>query len=566
MFKETLLNIPNMTPSYFYIQKEKGQIIINDIQDFEERVQSTVWCILKANEIYNFPDFPKTIIYTCDYETNSYDFSFCKNNSFFNLIPDFNFHCSREDGIEDYEEMTTKIDLAGQGPAIYKKIGWIGQLTHENRRKLANIAENNPTLIDCFPINCLLDTTQDNHHASNMDVSLPELTERYSFLLDIEGNGYSGRLKYLLWSHRPLLFVDRPHKEFFFKYWKEWEHYIPVKRDLSDLIEKAIWCMNNYDKALLIADNAFRFSQKYLTREYCFFLWNQIFISKYANNSFNSHYIEMLHEEKPIYTLNKTIWLLWLQGWHQAPWLALQVALSWEIHNPDWKIQYVSLENIRDFVFDIDYIFDQTKHISNPAKSDIIRLSLLKNHGGVWADSTLLCMQPLDHWIFNALRPSNFWMYHGTGAYMNPLHGPASWFIASHKNSYIISQWKKLCDNFWINNLHTSTYNWLDCIFHFLFDNDTFFRSSWNNVPYLNCEDFAQSHMLAPHHFGTFSNSSICKQLILLRPPYMIKLLSDWNTHYKDISTPECQDSNGFFAIQMSKRHFVYKHNMTSST
>jgi hypothetical protein len=68
--------------------------------------------------------------------------------------------------------------------------------------------------------------------------------------------------------------------------------------------------------------------------------------------------------------------------------------------------------------------------------------------------------------------------------------------------------------------------------------------------------------MLAPHHFGTFSNSSTCKQLILQRPPYIIKLLSDWNHTITDISTPECQDSNGFFAIQMSKRKFIYKHDM----
>lgn len=69
-------------------------------------------------------------------------------------------------------------------------------------------------------------------------ISLPELVSMYSILIDIEGNGYSGRLKYLLWSHRPVIIIDRPHKEFFFKYLKEWEYYIPVKQDLSDLIEK----------------------------------------------------------------------------------------------------------------------------------------------------------------------------------------------------------------------------------------------------------------------------------------------------------------------------------------
>lgn len=107
-------------------------------------------------------------------------------------------------------------------------------------------------------------------------ISLPELVSMYSILIDIEGNGYSGRLKYLLWSHRPVIIIDRPHKEFFFKYLKEWEHYIPVKQDLSDLIEKTEWCLNNYDKAKIIAENAYQFSKTYLTREACYKQWNNI--------------------------------------------------------------------------------------------------------------------------------------------------------------------------------------------------------------------------------------------------------------------------------------------------
>jgi hypothetical protein len=56
-----------------------------------------------------------------------------------------------------------------------------------------------------------------------------DLVKKYSILIDIEGCGYSARFKHLLWSHRPVLFVDRPYTEYFFKYLKEWEHYIPVK-------------------------------------------------------------------------------------------------------------------------------------------------------------------------------------------------------------------------------------------------------------------------------------------------------------------------------------------------
>ena len=110
-------------------------------------------------------------------------------------------------------------------------------------------------------------------------ISTIDLVKKYSILIDIEGCGYSGRLKHLLWSHRPVLLVDRIHKEYFFEYLKEWEHYIPVKNDLSDLIEKTKWCMENYDKATVIAENAYQFSKLYLTRESCYKKWNNIIIN-----------------------------------------------------------------------------------------------------------------------------------------------------------------------------------------------------------------------------------------------------------------------------------------------
>jgi hypothetical protein len=259
-------------------------------------------------------------------------------------------------------------------------------------------------------------------------------------------------------------------------------------------------------------------------------------------------------------SLNRTIWILWLQGWHQAPWLSLQVGLSWEINNPDWTVQYVSLDNLKEFVTDIDYIYDSNKNISNQAKSDIIRLSLLKNHGGVWADATMLCMQPLNNWVYDAILPSQFWMYHGNGAHMPADCGPASWFIVSVKESYIITQWKNLCDQFWNHNNETNNYSWMDCLFRFLFENDSRFKDLWNNIPYLYCEVDGQSHCLAPNNNGMFNHSPHIQKLFLEKPPYALKLWKEFNDIYKDINTELLQKSNALYAIQMSKRKYVYKH------
>ena len=86
------------------------------------------------------------------------------------------------------------------------------------RTQLLYIGNNNKELFDIFHMFWIPSiNTQSN---SSQYISTPELVKKYSILIDIEGNGYSGRLKHLLWSHRPILLVDRPHKEYFFEFLK----------------------------------------------------------------------------------------------------------------------------------------------------------------------------------------------------------------------------------------------------------------------------------------------------------------------------------------------------------
>ena len=47
-----------------------------------------------------------------------------------------------------------------------------------------------------------------------------------------------------------------------------YEHYIPVKHDLSNLIEQIEWVNNNDDKAKLIAENAYKFAETFFSSEF----------------------------------------------------------------------------------------------------------------------------------------------------------------------------------------------------------------------------------------------------------------------------------------------------------
>lgn len=220
-------------------------------------------------------DFNEITIFTGDCEQNLLDYTYSKQNNYDNLVPDFNFHSWPQVGIDDYDNCIKQIDNSGLNNYELNKVGWIGNVnTNFRRNLLLEIGNYNKELFDIFSMNWLPSSTKILN--STKYISTAELIKKYSILIDIEGAGYSGRLKFLLWSHRPVLLVDRPHKEYFFKYLKEWEHYVPVKRDLSDLIDKTKWIMDNYDKALKIAENAYQFSKKYLTRKACYEQWNNI--------------------------------------------------------------------------------------------------------------------------------------------------------------------------------------------------------------------------------------------------------------------------------------------------
>jgi hypothetical protein len=257
------------------------------------------------------------------------------------------------------------------------------------------------------------------------------------------------------------------------------------------------------------------------------------------------------YHEKYKNNINKTIWILWFQGWENAPLLQKIVAKSWENKNPYWKINYLDNNNLHHYVDseDMKIINDKNKTISYQSQSDIIRISLLKKHGGVWIDSTFLCLQSLDDWVYNAIEPSNFWMYHGTGAGMDIQYGPASWFIVSIDNSYIITKWNEAVRDYWNTHHSTDNYFWLDELFKQLFETDKQFQIEWNNVPYISCEKDGSSHTLSK--YGTFGNHDFIKKLFSENPPYGLKFWNKDNNILQNCDE-DCKNSNGVHAIQLS--------------
>jgi hypothetical protein len=95
----------------------------------------------------------------------------------------------------------------------------------------------------------------------------PQEQSEYKYVINIDGHVSAFRLSLELEFKSCILIVDSDYSLWYKKFLKPFVHYIPIKKDLSDLYEKIKWCKNNDNKCEEIANNAYIFSQKYLTKE-----------------------------------------------------------------------------------------------------------------------------------------------------------------------------------------------------------------------------------------------------------------------------------------------------------
>lgn len=94
-------------------------------------------------------------------------------------------------------------------------------------------------------------------------------------------------------------------------------------------------------------------------------------------------------EESCVECKDFKIWVFWGQGEDQMPALVKACYNKMIENNPN--IQFIDMNNVRDFVKIPQTVYDklEKKKISYTNFSDILRNTLLAQHGGVWIDSTV---------------------------------------------------------------------------------------------------------------------------------------------------------------------------------
>lgn len=178
-------------------------------------------------------------------------------------VPDWCFEEWVEAGVPpgEFDAACAALAAAAAAPPTDGRACWRGTAHHHpSRMRLVELAAEMPELLAC---NAVVDSAGS---AAAGHAPLQAQVAAYSAMLDLQGKGYSSRLKLLLHAGRPVLLVARPWREHFMDGLREWVHYIPVRENLADLPERLRWLDEHRDEAAAIGRAGQAFARERLTR------------------------------------------------------------------------------------------------------------------------------------------------------------------------------------------------------------------------------------------------------------------------------------------------------------
>jgi hypothetical protein len=184
--------------------------------------------------------------------------------------------------------------------------------------------------------------------------------------------------------------------------------------------------------------------------------------------------------DAPAFKVPRVVWLYWHQGWDDAPEVAQVCLESWRAFNPGYEIRPIDHAWVKATYG--EQLRFQPK-IGVVGFSDRLRMKLLSEHGGIWADATIFCSQPLDAWIHILLTPSRLFAF----ADPSPERIVATWFLAAMPRSPLLEAWDDVLRTYLMNleredrTMHA--YFFTHYALEFIIDSSLTMHAWWDAMP-----------------------------------------------------------------------------------
>lgn len=134
----------------------------------------------------------------------------------------------------------------------------------------------------------------------------------------------------------------------------------------------------------------------------------------------------------------RRVWLYWGQGWDSAPPVCQLCRESWQGLNREFQVEAID-EGTFDGLLDGLSLGRELYHPR--IKANVLRLRLLLNFGGVWADPTIFCARPIESWLPFCSSDSSLFLFSFRRGGDRRI---ANWFIKGDGSSCLLALWSAL--------------------------------------------------------------------------------------------------------------------------
>ncbi|XP_029908675.1 protein O-glucosyltransferase 3 [Myripristis murdjan] len=147
-----------------------------------------------------------------------------------------------------------------------------GRDSREERLHLVSLSKKNPELLDAGITGWFFFRDREKDVGKASLVGFFDFF-KYKYQVNVDGTVAAYRFPYLMLGNSLVLKQDSPYYEYFYSHMKPGVHYVPVKRSLSDLMEKIRWAKDNDAEAQEIAKAGQAMARELLqpTRLYCYY-------------------------------------------------------------------------------------------------------------------------------------------------------------------------------------------------------------------------------------------------------------------------------------------------------
>lgn len=200
---------------------------------------------------------------------------------------------------------------------------------------------------------------------------------------------------------------------------------------------------------------------------------------------------ENLERREIVTETPETIWQFWDNpAGRTTPEIVKSSLASVKEFKGNFDLKVLNRATFADYSDLPGYILDKFNKgkISYAHFSDLLRLNLLKNHGGIWLDATAYMTDSIPANILN----ENFFVFL-TG---NLSHYPYSFmqncFIRAKKGSYLCEAWHQMCIEYWKDEIVTTDYFQHQLMFRALTLNQAKARNLFQSMPQISDDGIHQ--------------------------------------------------------------------------